>query len=270
MEYFKKLLFIATSDEEAQPLIDLFTMVPLEDDIDPGLPAKWYVAIQAKVKLYLLVSGEIKRYGFTRCGTLNASLLAWEGIRTIDPDYVISCGFATGLPHDAKTGDLYLCNNAQYYDRQFDCDETEINYVMMEYALGNYPCVVPASVNFKYKLGVIASGNNCHVSQDVMDILEVNRVSLIDMSTAAIAEICELKHKPLIVLKGVHQLVAENDQEIVLSHEEVNKLEEKINLALEEIVNWAVTKLIPPVKKKTQDAKYFKAFSFRRFKKNPK
>ncbi|MCF6765054.1 hypothetical protein L3V82_04640 [Thiotrichales bacterium 19S3-7] len=270
MEYFKKLLFIATSDEEAQPLISLFKMVPLEDDIDPGLPAKWYVAIQAKVKLYLLISGEIKRYGITRCGTLNSSLLAWEGIRTIDPDYVISCGFATGLAHHADTGDLYLCNHAQYYDRQFDCDEIDTNYGMTEYALGNYSCVVPAGVNFDYKLGIIASGNNCHVSQEVMESFENNRVSLIDMSTAAIAEICELKHKPLIVLKGVHQLVTENDQEAVLSQDEVVELEARIKVALEEIVNWAMTKLIPPVKKKTQDAKYFKAFSFRRFKKNPK
>lgn len=268
MEYFKKLLFIATSDEEAQPLIELFTMVPLEDDIDPDLPAKWYVAIQAKVKLYLLVSGEVKHYGITRCGTLNAALLAWEGIRTLDPDFVISCGFATGLSQYTNTGDIYLCNLVEYYDRQFDCDEANIDEGIRAYASGNYACVVPTGLSFDYKLGVIASGNNCHVSSDVMELLETDRVSLIDMSTAAVAEICDLRHKPLIVIKGVHQLVTEGEKETILSHQEVQELEDKLKCALDEIVKWAVLKLMPPVKNKIQNAKYFKAFSFRRFKKN--
>ncbi|MCF6767924.1 hypothetical protein L3V86_06085 [Thiotrichales bacterium 19S11-10] len=271
MEYFKKLLFIATSEEEAQPLIDLFTMVPLDDDIDPGLPAMWYVAIQAKVKLYLLVSGEIKHYGITRCGTVNASLLAWEGIRTLDPDFVISCGYATGLANDAEIGDLFLCNTAQYYDRQFHCDEGDENQELMAYALGNYSCVVPAEVSFNYKLGVISSGNNCHISQETMDFFEENKVSLIDISTAAIAEICDLRYKPLIVIKGVHQLISEEeDDNDVLQIEDAQMLDEKIKIALEEIVTWAVTKLIPPMNKKVQDAKHFKAFSFRRFKKDIK
>lgn len=267
MEYFKKILFIATSDEEAKSVIDSFNMVELEDDIDPGLPAKWYVAIQAKMKLYLLVSAQAHQYGVTRCGTQNATLLTWEGLRTMEADIVVSVGYATGIGR-AKLGDIYLCNQAKYFDREFDCDEN--NEEMSAYAIGNYHCIVPSKVSFSYQLGIIASGNSCSLSFELVEELEKDQVCLIDMSTAAIAEVCEIRSKPLVVLKGVHQLIGDEGDESQIPEEGVQALSEAMDNALNDIVQWAKDKLIPPVKKKNKNAKYFKAFSFRRFKKNSK
>lgn len=204
---FKKILLLMAMPQEAQVIIKELKLKKIKNPISKLLPTSIYKTRQASKHIVLAVSDYCQRFEVARVGSQAAILLAWEAIRTFQPDIVINLGTGGGFKtRGAMIGDIFLsANPIRYHDRNFHSNDK--NYY--SYAIGDYPCFNSASLakQLGVKTGIISTGNTMLSSNQEYQQMKKNCASVKEMEAAAIAEAAFLLKVPFIALKVVTDLV---------------------------------------------------------------
>lgn len=204
------ILFCFAMLAEAQPLIQHLHANEQTARFHTGLPLRLFEATFNSMRISIATSGMDMRYGVDNIGCEPATVMAYEGIRTLSPDLIISAGTAGGFKKlGAGIGTVYLSDQMViFHDRCVPLPG------FAESALGCYPCVDAQQLAHKLNLplGVISSGSSLRKSEGEFAILESNKVVAKEMEAAAIAWIASLFKCPFLAIKSITNLVDELNQ----------------------------------------------------------
>ncbi|HSW92746.1 MAG TPA: hypothetical protein VLJ15_00150 [Gammaproteobacteria bacterium] len=202
----QKIMLLVAMNKEAQPIIQQMKMKEIEHKIDVFLPIKAYEADVEKGKIILVVSGKCVSHGVDRIGTQGLNLVAWEALKTFNPDILINAGTAGGFQKNGSMpGDVYVSTEAiKYHDRLFHPDMHFLNY-----GVGSYKCLpIPfIAKRLGLKEGVISTGASLLSSQQENDQMNRNNAAVKEMEAAGIAEVAQMRGVSFVGLKIVTDLV---------------------------------------------------------------
>jgi 5'-methylthioadenosine nucleosidase len=202
----KKIMLLVAMNKEAEPIIALLKMKAIKHKMDSQLPATAYEARMGKGKIILVVSGKCSIHHVDRIGSQGLNLVAWEALKTFNPDVLINAGTAGGFKENGSLpGDVYVSSESiKYHDRLFQPDLHFLNY-----GIGSYKCwsipVVAKELGFKE--GVISTGASLLSSQQENKQMAENNAAVKEMEAAAIAEVTQMRGVPFIALKIITDLV---------------------------------------------------------------
>lgn len=202
----KKIAILFAMGTEAKQTINAFNMTEIKNFFDPRLKLKCYKTTIKQDEIFLIVNDIYK--GIYRVGTQAAALMAWETIKLIKPDIIISAGTAGGFSETgACIGTVYLSTNKiYYYDRNIPLGDYE------KYGRGEYKSLEApfAAKKFGIKLGIIASGNS--LTTNVNDFIELKKlgVNAKEMEGAAIAEVASLCGIKFIAIKSITNIIKQD------------------------------------------------------------
>ncbi len=198
----RPIAIIVAMKSEADPMILRLRMEPVAAETLGFNPKLGLIVFQARVaerSIYLVRNGMDSTHGVDRVSTLPAAITAYETIRVLAPEYIISAGTAGGLK-EAKIGDVYLSNsNFVLCDRFIDLPS------YCEYALcsSKYFAIPDAAPALGLKLGVVATGSSLDPAPRDLERLKDLDADVVDMEAAAIAEVAERLEIKMIALKAV-------------------------------------------------------------------
>ncbi len=205
----EKVAIIVAMQTEANPLIEKLGLQP---NNSLGLfPALGLMSYSGKIKdkeIYLIVNGTDQTYHVDNVGTTPAALTAYEVIRVIKPDTIISAGTAGGFANKgANVGDVYISSTKfMYHDRRIPLGD------FSSYGIGSFPCLeAPAMVaSLGLKSGVISTGNSLTMSTTDQKVLMENNAVAKEMEVAAIAEVANKCGVNVMAVKGITNVVGVN------------------------------------------------------------
>ncbi|OAE20900.1 hypothetical protein AXG93_3256s1470 [Marchantia polymorpha subsp. ruderalis] len=193
------LLVIALHAEAAPLVADLRLTQDSQAVFPEGVPWVKYSGTYEGLNVHIVTPGKDGIHGCDPVGTVPASLLTFNSIQVLKPDLIINCGTAGGF---------------QGY-REYGVGALEATPV---------PKLISA---LQLKTGVLTTGDSLdHVPEDVV-IMKANDATVKDMEVcplympfggAAIAYVAHLLSVPLIMLKGVTDIVdspAATDEEFL-------------------------------------------------------
>ncbi len=199
--------------EEGEPIVKALNMSPLEDEFDPYLPVDWFVSIQPGVKIYLAETRKSQKIDVAQVGPETASFVAWECMQAIDPDLVINVGVAGALGGSgARVGDIYQCQQAFYHHRIF----TTAAY--NRYGAGGFDCVT-VDGDDTLKTAIISTSSSFVMTERDKTVMGEQGAILKDMEAAAVASVCYVREKDIFILKGVSDILEEDES----SSDEIRK-----------------------------------------------
>ncbi len=150
-------------------------------------------------------------------GKVNAAVAATLLIKEFNPDYIINTGSAGGFAKDLNIGDVIIAKAAAFHD---------VDVTVFGYEYGQLPGQplwfesdsylhnmaqngILSQDNHRIRSGNVISGDS-FISQKQQLIKLHERFSdadIIDMEAAAIAQVCHIFQKPLLVVRSVSDLV---------------------------------------------------------------
>ncbi len=198
-----KTVIIVAMEVEAKPIIEQIGMHELSDIFDPRLPMIAYEADQ-NANIILVTNGKCPVNQCDRIGTQAAAVTAWESIRVLNPDLIISAGTAGGFKqHQTEIGDVYLSNEIKYHNRRAPFPEFE------QYLLGNYGIFSTSEIANKLgmKSGLVSSGDSVYAEQDDLKFMTEHGTRCKEMEAAAIAEIAQLANIDMFAIKVITDFV---------------------------------------------------------------
>jgi adenosylhomocysteine nucleosidase len=147
-------------------------------------------------------------------GAVNAAMLSTLLIKKINPDLIIVSGVAGGLQKHIKIGDVVIATkvfsvNFGKYTKLGPTFETgaPINPIKnIEQPLIYKTKIDLIKKNIKFKntyIGPIATTQNWPNNQNIVNLLHNNNIFAIAMEDAAVAQVCWIFNKPIIVVRGV-------------------------------------------------------------------
>ncbi|KAG6548077.1 hypothetical protein Mapa_010511 [Marchantia paleacea] len=213
MKVFEEFLALQA---EAAPLVADLRLVQDSQEVFPeGVPWVKYSGTYEGLNVHIVTPGKDGIYGVDPVGTVPASLLTFTCIQVLKPDLIINCGTAGGFQaKGAAIADVYLISETAFHDRRNSIPGYR------EYGVGALEATpVPKLLSaLQLKTGVLTTGDSLdHVPEDDV-IMKANDATVKDMEGAAIAYVADLLSVPLIVLKGVTDIVdspAATDEEFL-------------------------------------------------------
>lgn len=204
------LLFCFAMLAEAQPLIQYLKASEQNDVFHASLPLRLFQASYNSMRISIVTSGLDTRYGADNIGCEPAAIMAYEGLRTLTPDLIISAGTAGGFKkRGASIGTVYFSSGRIiFHDRFVPLPG------FAESALGSYPCVDASSLAQQLGLqeGVISSGSSLRKAEVEFAILEGNKVVAKEMEAAALAWVAMLFRVPFLAIKSITNILDELNQ----------------------------------------------------------
>ncbi|KAL2644545.1 hypothetical protein R1flu_012132 [Riccia fluitans] len=210
------ILLVVALQTEAAPLVkDL----KLEEDTSglfpAGVPWTKFSGEYKGMTVHLVTPGKDPIHGVDSVCTVPSSLLTFSCIQLLKPDLIINCGTAGGFQaKGAAIADVYLISETSFHDRR----NTIPGYV--EYGIGALEATPVAKLlsHLSLKEGVLTTGDSLdHVPEDDI-IMKNNNATVKDMEGAAIAYVANMLSTPLIIIKGVTDIVdspAPTDEEFL-------------------------------------------------------
>lgn len=205
----QRVAIIVAMEEEALPIVAKLNMVAqtlsvfgFHEKLQLGL---FETTIKNK-KVFLITNGKNLSHDVDRVGTQSAALTTFTVIERLKPDLIMSMGTAGGLK-DSQIGDVYLSNgHFAYIDRVINLPKYK------EYGIGNfnYFHIPEAAKEFNFKLGIIASGSSLDPSARDLEELKRLNADVVDMESAAIAEVAERFDIKMIAIKSVTNFINTN------------------------------------------------------------
>ena len=200
-----RIAFIVAMRQEAQPIIEHFKLEYISNVFDKELPMEVYRRDIDGMELYLVLNGQDPFYKLESIGTQSATIATLSTIQTINPDLIINAGTAGGFKkRGAKIGDVYSALSGVYFhDRKIPMGD----YHKM--GLGKHNCLeIPnISKSLGLKQGIATTGDSLNMSTDDKKIIDSYKGEMKDMEAAAIARVCQLYNKPLIIIKSITDIV---------------------------------------------------------------
>lgn len=253
---FKKILILVTMVEEGAAIIKALNMTPLEDNFDKYLPVDWYISIQSGAKIYLAQTRKSQKIDVAQVGPETASFIAWECIKEIDPDLVINAGIAGAIGNKgANIGDIYQCQQAYYHHRIFS------TAAYNHYGAGGFDCVTVDGDDTLKKASISTSSSFILTDRD-RDVMGGQNAILKDMEAAAIASVAFVREKDIFILKGVSDILEDNES---TSDEVLGNIEKVMSQVAEKLEYLIEKYFLPRAKKRVKHRKIFIPKIFKRF-----
>lgn len=161
----------------------------------------------AKKQIYLgKLFGKDCVLAISGIGKVNASLTTQLLIDKYSPEFVLNFGTAGGVDSSVNSLEYYAVEKCC----QFDFDLRDLDGVPLGYIQDYDTAFFPAcTVNFKvgYEKKVLATADRFTESKiDTQDIIEIG-CNLRDMEGGAIAQVCYTNNVPLLMIKGITDVV---------------------------------------------------------------
>ena len=233
--YFNKILVLVTRPREGEAIRKAFGMTELEDTFDAYLPVDWWVSVRQGNEVYLAQTRCPSQDQAAEVGPETASFIAWECMRDIDPDVVVSAGVAAGLASaGARLGDIYQCRRAYYHHRLFTTAPESA-----ESGEGGYDCVLVEPDREGLKTAIISTSSSFMLTRRDLQVLARQQATLKDMEAAAVASVARVRHKKLFVLKGVTDVfgLEENDKAVNMHADNMRQVMENVAFTLCRLVD---------------------------------
>lgn len=147
-------------------------------------------------------------------GAVNASMLSALLIKKINPDLIIVSGVSGGLQKHIKIGHVVIANevfsvNFGKYTKFGPTFETgsptnPINKTEQPLIYKTHINLIEKNINFKNTyIGPIATTQNWPNNQNIVNLLHNNNIFAIAMEDAAVAQVCWVFNKPVIIVRGI-------------------------------------------------------------------
>lgn len=202
----RKIMLIVAMKKEAVPIIKKLEMKLIPNSLDKHLPVEAYESVTGKGKIVLVISGKCATHGVDRIGSQGLNLVAWEALKTFEPDILINAGTGGGFHRNgSQPGDIYISSECvKYHDRLFSPDMFFLNY-----GIGSYKCLEIPNIANKIgaKIGVISTGASMLASKEEEKQMLNNKAVVKEMEAAGIAEVAQMRNVPFIALKIITDLV---------------------------------------------------------------
>lgn len=198
------LAILCALELESTPIINLLAMKEREV-FDQRLRLRFF-ASEKYPAIGLVLFGKCPLNNVDRIGTQIASVAAWETIKTIEPQKIVSAGTAGGFKSKgAQIGDIYVSHGPIYFHgRHIPVPDYKA------FELGNFPSM-DVSINVRIKKGIISSGDSIPISRYDQDKINLIGSDAKDMEAAAVAEIAHLANVPMVALKAISDIVDSNE-----------------------------------------------------------
>lgn len=189
---------------EAEPIIQRFNLKEIHDVFDHRLGLQVF-AQENSPSFCLVLFGKCKRNNVDRIGTQFASIAAWETVRIIKPEIIISAGTAGGFKSKGtEIGDVFLSEKHIYFHgRHIPVPKYST------FAKGEIPVFsnIKLGSSNKIKRGIISSGDSIPVTPLDSQLMEELGTDAKDMEAAAIAEVAQLTNTKIIALKCISDFI---------------------------------------------------------------
>ena len=196
------ICYIVAMQAEAQPFIDHYGVEEQKDFFAP-LPCRLYAKDIGDSKLFIVLNGQ--QHGSDLVGCEAASVATLAAIQQLDPDIIVNSGTCGAFKSNgADIADVYLGNAVMFHDRRVPGDDE-----WGTQALGNYPVynkVEEVASALRMKLGKVTTGSSLDMQPCDLEIIRANGGQLKDMEGAAVAFVCSLFGKPVLLVKSVTDL----------------------------------------------------------------
>lgn len=198
----KKICYIIAKHSEARPLIEHFNLRHVPDYFSP-LPCQLYRGSTGHSELYVVLNGTQHQRDLVGCEA--ASVTTMAAIEHLHPDIVISSGTCGAWKrYGAKTGQVYLGNGAMFHDRRVPGDNK-----WGTQGLGNYPVwqgTEALAESLQLPTAKVTTGSSFDMTAEEETIIDQNSGRLKEMEGAAVAFVCSLYNKPVLLVKAVTNL----------------------------------------------------------------
>lgn len=189
---------------EADPIIQRFELKEIEGFFDERLGLRLF-AKEDSHQFCLVLFGKCKRNNVDRIGTQIASIAAWETIRLIKPNMIISAGTAGGFKaRGANIGDVFLSDkHIFFHGRHIPVPKYQT------FAKGEFPVFsdINLSDTTRLKRGIVSSGDSVPTNLLDSQLMAEIGTDAKDMEAAAIAEIAQITGTKVIALKCISDFV---------------------------------------------------------------
>ena len=197
--------------DEAKALIQKTGVIENTQLFHSKLPQRIFQGKYKDFSLSIVTSGTDTRYdNVDNIGCEAAVLSAYESIRILTPDLVISAGTAGGFSkRGAVIGKVYLSHQSIFFhDRHVPLPGFQ------ESAIGAYPCVdaIELAKQLNLDVGTISSGSSLQKSSSDIDLIEKYGAIAKEMEAAAIAWVSMLFNTPFLAVKSITNIVDENNK----------------------------------------------------------
>lgn len=200
-----KIAIIMAMHSEAEPVISKLSLKPIQvESIDfCKIPFEsYYVNIENKLEVYLLVSGKCNQHNVDRVGTQAAAILSYITCEHIKPNLIISTGTAgADSKQGYEIGDVVIGEKYFfYYDRNIPLPGYE------QLGLGFYSVYKNSKKIAKIlglKTAIIATGNSLINTERDSEILSKFHAGLKEMEVASIAEVASFYQIPVMAIKSI-------------------------------------------------------------------
>ena len=187
------IAIVVALEKEAQSVIDCFENLE-----------KLNIARKSLVKGNLF--GKECVLAISGIGKVNASLTTQLLIDTFSPEYIINFGTAGGIDSSVKALNYYLVEKCCQFDFDLrDLDGVPLGYIQ-DYDTSFFPAY---TVNFPvdYEIKVLATADRFTENKiDTQDIMSIG-CNVRDMEGGAIAQVCYTNNVPLLMIKGITDVV---------------------------------------------------------------
>jgi nucleoside phosphorylase len=180
----------------------------LIEDSDEPLPFNKYKSIITNdSELIISINGKDRRTGVDNVATQPATLNTFHLIDKFNVDIIINAGTAGAfIELGANIGDVILgYPHVFFHDRRIPLPG------FSEYGVGLYPMpdVRKIATELGIRTGNISTGNSLDYIESDIEVMHKYRGIAKDMEAAAIAWVCSLFSKPILVLKAVTDFIDE-------------------------------------------------------------
>jgi nucleoside phosphorylase len=201
----KHICFIIAMAGEARPLIEHYGLEPVTTIWPDFTPMSAYQKNYRHGKITLIINGHDERYDIDNIGTQAATLASYLAIQYFRPDLLINAGAAGGFrERGMEIGDILLAQgNAYFHDRRIPIPK------FREYGIGAYPLMdhTILAKALSLKTGTVSTGNSFDFIGPDKKLMDELKISAKDMEAAAIAWVCDLAGVPVMIVKGITDIV---------------------------------------------------------------
>lgn len=188
---------------EADPIIQRFDLKEVKGLFDDRLGLQMF-ARENSSAFCLVLFGKCKRNNVDRIGTQFASIAAWETIRLIKPDIIISAGTAGGFKaRGANIGDVVLSDKHIFFHGRHIPVPKYHTFAKGEFPVSN----IKLSETTKLKKGVVSSGDSVPTNPLDSQVMAELGTDAKDMEAAAIAEVAQTTGTKVVALKCISDFV---------------------------------------------------------------
>ncbi len=210
LQQIKNIVVLMAMQEEANPMINSLRLIENQTVLSSQLPFKCFQTKLTKSHLTIITSGIDHRHQVDNIGCEAATLMAYESIKQLNPDIIISAGTAGGFSEQgAMIGSVYASRNYfVFHDRIVPLAGFK------ESAVGKFPAanIDKMTKDLNMPTGVISTGSSLEKNSKEHFILDEHAAVAKEMEAAAIAWVAMLHEIPMFAIKSITNLVDQQNQ----------------------------------------------------------